>query len=281
MRRVLAAAALAAMTLAVPAAAQTDGVSIMRGAIQQLVANTQGVQDYSLTLRSGALQTEVYVYRDGDEWEVAAPDEDQLGDVLKGVVVWPSFGDMEDGFPDPDELTAEQVEEIADVIDVSSQTVGGRPAHVLFVRMSELMDDADSEVPDSVRMFIDTESRQILRVEVTGLVGEMDEIAPGGGRMNAAMDFGDYRATDGLTVPRSLRMTLDMDLQLSEEQRQGMRAGIQAARAQMAQDPSPEAQQTAAMIDLFIGLLTEGHVELPVTVESVRVNAGPPSWHEG
>jgi hypothetical protein len=35
------------------------------------------------------------------------------------------------------------------------------------------------------------------------------------------------------------------------------------------------------MIDIFLGLLTEGHLELPVTVEAVQVNTGPPSWFEG
>ena len=95
------------------------------------------------------------------------------------------------------------------------------------------------------------------------------------------MDFADYRETDGLTVPRALRMTLDVEMNLTEEQRTAMSAAINAARAQMEADVTEDGRQMAAMMDIVMGLLTEGHLELPVTVESVQVNAGPPSWFEG
>jgi hypothetical protein len=284
MRLGLAAAALAAFTLATPAAAQSSAVDVMRGAMERLSANTEGVRDYTLTLRSGVMQTDVYVYRDGDEWEVAAPDEDEnpLGGMLKGLVVWPSFNDLDVEFPAADQVSAEEMEEFSRIFTLGSETVNGRPAHALFVRMDQLVDEMDEEsgVPDSVQLFLDPQSHQILRLAVVGVAADMAEMGMGDGTMEVKMDFGDYRETEGLTIPHSLRMAMDMDLQLTAEQRAGMAAGMEYARSQMAGEQGPEAQQAAAMIELFVGLVTTGHLEIPVTVERVRVNAGPPAWFQ-
>lgn len=283
MRFRLAAAALAAVTLATPAAAQPNALDVMRGAMQRLSANSEGLQNYTLTLRSGELQTEVYVYRDGDEWEVAAPDDEEFGGMLRSMVVWPSFGELDAEFPAEGEVSNEDLAELADVFTVSNESLDGRPAHVLFVRMDELRDDAgDGEMPDSLRMWVDPDTRQIMRVHVAASAAEMGDFPAGGdGGVDVTMDFGDYRETDGLTIPHRLRMMLEMEIELPEEQRVGMQAGVAAARAQLSQDDSAEARQALAMIDIFMGLMTEGRVDLPVTVENVRVNTGPPSWFEG
>jgi hypothetical protein len=280
MRFRLSAAALAALAFATPAAAQPNALEVARSVVQRLDANVEGVQDYTLTLRSGAMSTDVYVYRDGDAWEVTAPDDDELGGMLESLVVWPTFGEMGDDFPMAGEVDAEALEELGDVFSVSSETLNGQPAHVLFLRTGEL-DMDDSEMPDSLRMFVDPATHQLLRVQVAGSGVEMGEFAPGGGAMEVSMDFSDYRETQGLTIPHALRMVLDVDLALTDQQKETMRQGVAAARAELAGEDSPEARQTAAMIDIFIGLLMEGHLELPVTVESVRVNAGPPSWFDG
>lgn len=283
--RLLAAAALAALTLATPAAAQTSALDVMRGAMGRLAANSEGVKDYTLTLRSGGMSTDVYVYRDGDEWEVAAPESDDnpMGDMLKGLVVWPNFGDLDAEFPDPGEVSEAEMAEFGRFFTLTSETVMGRPAHALFIQLDQLLEaeGRDSELPDSVRLYLDPESHQIVRVGVAGIPANMGELGGAGGTMSVNMDFADYRETQGLTLPHALRMAMDVELQLTDEQRAGMRAGIEYARAQMAADDSPEARQAAGMIDLFIGLVTDGHMELPVTVENVRVNAGPPSWFEG
>jgi hypothetical protein len=283
--RLFAAAALAAITLATPAAAQPSAVEVMRGAMERLSANTEGVRDYTLTLRSGAMQTDVYVYRDGDDWEVASPDEDEnpLGGMLKGLVVWPSFGGLNVEFPAADQVSAEDLEEFSRIFALTDQTLDGRPAHALFVRMDQLRDemDEDSEMPDSVQLFLDPRTHQILRLAVTGVAADMGEMGMGDGTMEVKMDFADYRETEGLTIPHSLRMVMDVDMQLTPEQRAGMAAGMEYARSQMAGEQGPEAQQAAAMIEMFVGLITTGHMEVPVTVESVRVNAGPPAWFQG
>lgn len=274
MRLRLAAAALAALTMAAPAAAQ-PALEAVRGMLQRMDANTEGVRDYTLTLRSGALQSEVFVYRDGDAWEVATPEDEQLGGMLRGMVVWPSFHAIEDGAVS--ELMAEEVDE---AFVASSETLNGRPVDVVSLRLEGLMLE-ESELPDSARLYLDPADRQILRVQVRGLAADVGDMAPEGGRMDMVIDFADYRQTDGLTVPHSLRLSMNVELDLSDDQRAAMQAGVAAARAELQEDDSEEGRQTAALIDIFLGLLNDGHMEIPATVESVRVNAGAPSWFEG
>jgi hypothetical protein len=279
MRFALAAATtLAALTFATPAAAQPNAIDVLRGVMRQLSANTEGVNDYILTLRAGPLESEVYVHRDGDEWEVDSPD-DELGSMLESMVVWPTFGELEEDFPMEGEVSSEELAEFADIFNVTSETLNGRPANMLFLRMDE-MDLEDSDMPDSLRMYVDPASNQILRVHIAGVAEGMEFAPDGGGGMEVTMDFADYRETDGLTIPHSLRMELEMELDMEEDQLNAMRAGIAAAREQLAQDDSEESRQTAAFIDIFLGLLTEGRMELPVTVENVRVNTGPPAWFD-
>jgi hypothetical protein len=279
MRFGVAAAALAALTLAAPAAAQENAVDVMRGVMQQLAANTEGVQDYTLTLRAGPMSTSVYVHRDGDEWEVESPSDEQMGEMLQGLVVWPMFGAMAGEFPEAGEVSDEELAEFADIFNLTRETLDGRPAHAIFLHMEELLDE-DSEMPDSMRIYVDPSTRQIMRVQVAGVAAEMEDLAPGGGEMEVVMDFRDYRETDGLTVPRRLRMDLRVEMEISDEQRQMMQVGIQAARAELAQDDSEEGRQAAAMIDMFIGLLTDGHMAVDVEVEDVQVNTGPPAWFD-
>jgi hypothetical protein len=273
-----AATTLAALAFATPAAAQPNAIDVLRGVMGQLSDNTEGVDDYTLTLRAGPLETEVYVYRDGDEWEVASPDDQEMGSMLESMVVWPTFGELEEDFPMEGEVSDEDLAEFADIFNVTQETLNGRPANVVFLRMDEL-DLGDSDMPDSLRMYVDPATRQILRVHIAGAAEGMD-FAPAGGSMEVTMDFADYRETDGLTIPRSLRMELQMELDMEEEELNAMRAGIAAAREQLAQDDSEEGRQMAVLIDMFLGMLTEGRMELPVTVEEVRVNTGPPSWFD-
>lgn len=281
MRFGVAAAALAALTLAAPAAAQENAVEVLRGVLEQLGENTEGVDDYTLTLRAGELRSSVYVFRDGDEWEVASPDDEEMSELLQTVVVWPMFGDMAGQFPDPDEVTEEDMEELEGVFSLASETLEGRRAHALYLNLREFVDEGDEDLPDSMRIFVDPQTRQILRMHVAGMVAEMGEFAPGGGGdVEVTMDFRDYRETEGLTVPHRLRMDMRMDLGLTDEQKLMMQAGIQAARAEMEADDSEEGRQAAAFIDMFISLLTEGRMAMDVEVEDVQVNAGPPAWYD-
>lgn len=282
MRFGVAAAALAALTLAVPAAAQENAVEVLRGVLEQLAENTEGVDDYTLALRAGELRSSVYVFRDGDEWEVASPDDEEMSELLQTVVVWPMFGDMAGQFPDPEEVTEEDMEELEGVFSLASETLEGRRTHALYLNLREFVDEGDEDLPDSMRIFVDPQTRQILRMHVAGMVADMGEFAPGGGGgdVEVTMDFRDYRETEGLTVPRRLRMDMRMDLGLTDEQKLMMQAGIQAARVEMEADDSEEGRQAAAFIDMFISLLTEGRMAMDVEVEDVQVNTGPPAWYD-
>jgi hypothetical protein len=280
MRPGIAAAALAALVFAAPAAAQTNAVEVVRGAMEQMVRNSEGVNDYTLVLSTGPVKAPVYVYRDGDEWTVATPEDDPMAGLFGGLVVWPSFHDLTGDLPAEGELSDEEVEALGEYFTLTRDTVAGRPVHAVFANVGAMT--MESGGPDSVYLFVDPATRQLMRVRVAASADAMEQdFAPAGGRVRVTMDFGDYRETDGLTVPRRLRMDMSMELDLDEDQREMMRSAVAAARAELENDDSLESRQTAAMIDLFLGLITEGRMEIPVTVDQVRVNAGPPDWFEG
>lgn len=280
MRFAAAAATLAALTLAVPAAAQPDALQVLRGVATQLDRNAQGVNDYTLSLRAGPMTTDIYVYRDGDEWEVASNEDEELGEMLEGLVLWPAFGQMADEFPEEGELPDTDMAELAEMVRVTEDRLDGRAANVLFIRMEGLT--ADAEMPDSLRMYVDPATSQIMRIHVAGTAEGMEEMGPmSAGDMEVTMDFRDYRETDGLTVPRRLRMDLRVEMDVPDEQRQMMAMAMQAAQMEASTDTSEEGRTMAAMIEMFVGLLTEGHMELDVEVAEVRVNQGPPSWFQG
>lgn len=280
MRIGIAAAALAALTVAAPAAAQTSAVEVVRGAMEQLARNSEGVEDYTLVLSYGPLTAPVYVYRDGDEWQVASPSDEPMADLFEGLVVWPSFHQLGEEIPAADEMDPEEVEALSEFFSLARDTVEGRQVHAVVANMSGLMLE-ESDLPDSVQLFVDMQTRQLARVRVSAPAESMDaEFVPGGGRVEVMMDFGDYRETDGLTVPRRLRMDMRVDMQLTEEQREAMRTTVASARAELQNDDSPEARQTALLIDIFLGLVADGRMVIPVTVDEVRVNTGPPGWFE-
>ncbi len=278
MRFGVAAAALAALTLAAPAAAQQDALEVLRDAMEQLARNTEGVDDYTLTLRAGGLRTSAYVFREGDTWDVAGPDDGEVNELMRSVVLWPLFSAMVADFPDPDEMSEDALEEWGDGFVLAAETLDGRRVHALSMNLDGLVDEDGSEMPDSVRLFVDTQTRQILRMYMGGLLADMAEISPTSGEVAMTMDFRDYRETDGVTVPRRLRLDMRMDLGLTAEQRMMMQAGIQAARAEAAADDSAEGRETVAVIDLFMGLIADGHLAMDVDVEDVQVNTGPPAW---
>jgi hypothetical protein len=282
MRFAAAAATLAALTLAAPApaAAQPDALGVVRAMVTQLDRNAEGVNDYTLTLRAGPMTSDIYVYREGDEWEVASNEDEELGEMMEGMVMWPVFGEIAEDFPDADEVSEAEAAEVARMLTLTQERLDGRPANVLFMRMEGLT--TDEQLPDSLRMYVDPSSNQILRIHVVGNAEGMEEMGPmAAGDMEVTVDFRDYRETDGLTVPRRLRMDLRVEMDIPDEQKQMMTTAMQAAQMEAAQDTSEEGRRMAAMIDMFVGLLTEGHMELDVEVAEVRVNQGPPSWFEG
>jgi hypothetical protein len=280
MRFAAAAATLAALVLAAPAAAQPNALQVVRGVITQLDRNAEGVNDYTLTLRAGPMTSDIYVYRDGDEWEVASNEDEELGEMLEGLVMWPAFGEMAHEFPQEGEVSDAELAELGEMVRVTEDRLDGRAANVLFMRMDGLMEN--EEMPDSLRMYVDPSTNQIMRIHVAGSAAGMEGMGPvAAGDMEVTMDFRDYRATEGLTVPRRLRMDMRVEMEIPDEQKQMMATAMQAAQMEAAGNASEEGRQMAAMIEMFMGLLTEGHMELDVEVAEVRVNQGPPSWFEG
>lgn len=263
-------AAAAALCMAAPAAAQQPNAdSIAIGAIQQMLANQGNVRDYTLVLAHGPVRAPAYVRRSGDQWEVLTPPDPPLAEIIATAVIWPVM---------ISEMSAKGEGESGALAAGSSgylgmETVDGRQAHVLFANFGE---GGGGALPDSVRMYVDAGTRQLLRVDVSGVVPE-DGI-PGSGDMRVSLELADYREHDGLTVPMRMRVRMQGDLGVPSKERQSMREDIASARAALEALEGEEREVGRVTLDMFEGLLLRGELDMLVTVEEVRINTGAPEW---
>lgn len=267
MRLISLAAAAAALCTAAPAAAQQpDPDSIAMGAIEQMVANHGDVRDYTLVLAHGPVRVPAYVYRNGDEWQVQAPSTPPVAEMIATVILWPAMISETVGKEDDSEAFSS-----GEAGYLGMETVGGRPAHVLFGHF-----DGGETLPDSVRMYVDVETRQLVRLDASGVVPGSG--LPGSGALRMSIDLADYAEHDGLTIPMRMRLRMQLGQGLSPKERQSMREDLANARAALQEQEGEEREVGLATLDLFEGLLLRGDLDMPVTVEEVRLNTGPPAW---
>lgn len=265
--------AAAALCLAAPAAAQRpDPDSIGLAALQQILANHGDVQDYTLVLAHGPLRMPAYVHRDGDAWKVRVPPEHPLADVLSIAVQWPV-------------LASEVLQEEEDATDMGegaeylgTETVGGRRAHVVSAGFAE----TEADLPDSMRLYVDVETTQLLRLAVSAPVEpeEDGEGMPFSGDLRMRIDLSEYATRDGLTLPMRMRLHMAADLAMSDEERTAARNQMALVRAALQGTEGEEAAQMSVMLELFASMLERGEMEMAVQVEDLQVNSGPPAWLE-
>jgi hypothetical protein len=259
--RALALIVPAALALTVPAAAQPTAAEVLRGAAERIERNVGGVRDYTLVLSAGGVRTTLYVFQGPDGWDVGVPGASPMGEMLSPLLTAGQtvlfLGRVPDGVLDAP-------------VTLEADTVLGRPVHALLVPMS---DGDDPE--DRLRVSVDPATGQVVRARVG--IDAVDEDGPARVMMWMTMDFADYRAADGLTVPRRMRLAFDVGPGLSEDDRRGMRAAGETERARLASDESAHARETRALIDFLLAMLDAGRAEMPVVVEEVRVDAGPPA----
>ena len=268
--------AAAALWLAAPAGAQPDPEVLAEAAFERMFANQGSADNYTLVLRHDDIRVPVYVYRDEEGWSTAVPRGTDLVDLLSWGVIWP---DMLNDAEEDDEL--DQGGE--DVSYLGTEEVDGREAHVLRVVFSGGEDGLDS-----MHLYLDAESSQLLRMTTFGPADDPGgELAGDGSTMQVLLDFGDYTATDGVVVPRKMRVRMRIEAELSPEERQEFREELDQALAELEAEQSPETDEERMLMDevrmlmeAYARLALEGEMDLPVTVEEVHVNSGPPEWLE-
>lgn len=268
MRAGLAAAALATLLLAAPAAAQPSGTQVLRGAVEAINrSHGPEVRDYTFTMVHGGTRTPVYVERGDEEWMVHASEESPMGSLMSMAVLWPSFatagtdaGDMEA------ELEAARY--------VRAETVDGRATHVVSADLGE---DVTQEV-DSALLYVDAENDRLLRMHVVGTMPEEGgQFA--GGNMRLTVDMLDHRETDGVVVPRRVRVRMMLQMpDMSDADRAEMSMAVAAVRLQLQGSTDPGERGMLAVVEMFATMLEGGEMDLPMTVEDVAVNTGPPAW---
>jgi hypothetical protein len=268
MRAGLAAAALATLVLAAPAAAQPDASQVLRRAVEAINrSHGPEVRDYTFTMVHEGTRTPVYVERGDEEWMVHASEESPMGSLMSMAVVWPTFASVE---ADDGEVT----EAMEAARYVRSEPVEGRATHVITADLGE---DAAERV-DTALVYVDAENHHLLRMYVVGTMpAEGGQFA--GGDMRLTVDMLDHQATDGVVLPRRVRVRMMMDMpEMSADDRAQMTMAISVVRTQLQGSTDPEEMGLLAVVEMFARMLEGGELDLPMTVEDVAVNTGPPAW---
>jgi hypothetical protein len=267
MRLFAAVATVAALALATPAAAQPDAGRIMRGALEQLSRNVPDeVRDYTMTVSSGPVREELYVYRSDDGWKTEIPYDGGLADFFLEMVIWPA-------------LSTAHAQDLADVRYLGAESLEGRAVHVLDAPVPGLA-VAGIEMPGSARVHVDTETRQVLRVAKVTQLEPGEGLLSDGGHTELVLTFGGYETADGVTLPRRMHMHFRLQLNAPEARLAEARQEFEAMLADAATDTSDEAAEGRAMLEMMVRMLKGEPVDVSAVVEEVRVNSGPPRWSD-
>lgn len=269
MRLFAAVTTAALLFLPAPAAAQPDAGQIMQGAIEQLLRDVPAeVRDYTMTISSGPVRSEMYVYRAEDGWKLEIPYDGSLADFFETMVVWPLLSTA--WGPDGEQASAA----LADLRYLGLDSVEGRAAHVLATRIPGFAPE-DMEIADSAHVYVDAGTRQVLRVSTSTDIKPGEGRLANGGRMEVALTLGGYETADGATLPRRMHMRLRLQVNLSDAERAEMRQELEPMLAEVAADTSEEGAEMRLMVQTYVRLVNGEPIEMSAVVEEVRVNAGP------
>ncbi|HST62014.1 MAG TPA: hypothetical protein VLK84_25155 [Longimicrobium sp.] len=272
MRLFAAVAAAAVLVLAAPAAAQPEPSALVRDVLERAHQNAPaGVDDYLVTLVSGPARVQLYLARHGDEWEVVEERDAPLADLFEGMLIWPKLAEQFRAGMTAADVAAAQ----PGTRDLGVETAGGRAAHGVAMRIPGLTMES-MPMPDSAHVWVDAETRQVLRVVASA---DMDPSYGGvmrrGGHVDMELHFDGYESFNGVTLPRRWRIVTRMQANLTDAERQEMRDQVQGL---MGSGTAEEEAQNRMLVDLMRQMLDGEPMDVTATVEDVQVNPGRPEW---
>jgi hypothetical protein len=279
MRTLLSIAAAAALSIAAPAAAQPDVDQIVRETFQKLAAShPPEVEDYTLTLAYEGLRLPMYIYRSTDGWEVVPVGESPLNEMLQLAVIWPILISGDFGV---DDASVEGAEDGGlDLEYAGTEAVGGRPAHVVALRTANGKSLGSTKV-DSMRLSVDAESGELVRLHVAGELpgdeeGEEEGDFVAGGDLTVTVDMLDHAVTDGLRIPRRVRLRMGLEMpEMDPAELAELRLGLTMALSETTGNDAAS-REMRVIIELFSAILEGGEIDVDALVKGVRVNSGPP-----
>lgn len=265
------AAAAALLALAHPATAQDrKAEDILREVAARTRARTQGVQNYTLHIKTMGFSVVNYVSRGQDSvFHVQTGDAGPLGASAAQMTGW---GDelllLLEGSLAQSEGTPEEMEGGTYEGVVNS---GGAPAHRISVSFDQ--DSAAGSDDGMPRRFVvdfDTATLVVRRLEA--------EMAPGAGTPGSVLvELGDWRTVGGMLVPfrrhmvmRGIRAQLGADIDRVAQE-------LAQARAMLGNLPESQREVMRQVLAMTDGMLKRDEIVLDEIVVSVAVNQGPPA----
>jgi hypothetical protein len=262
---------LLALLAALPAAAQRTAADVAREASRRVEARRGGASDFVVAYELLEIPVELYysptVTPLGEFW-FPVPYQGEAADPLPLMgLVGPAMATagMEvllHGFPE--RFGYRGVEQ-----------AGGRAAHVLTMRLADLPDEAFGDALDARQgmgeaemvLFVDTLEYLPLRLEAAGFQGM------GGTAGRLEVDFADFRAVEGVTLPHRLTVALVGVFPPADS------AQLAELKRELEADPlagGPERRLKEWLLRNADEIGRTGRAVLEGTVTAVRVNVGPP-----
>lgn len=271
--RLFAVVTAAVLALAAPAAAQPEPSALVLDVLERAHRNVPAeVDDYLVTLAVGPdLRAQLYLARHGDAWEVVEERDAPLADLLEGMLIWPLLAEQfRAGMTAADAAAAQP-----GARSLGGDTIGGRAAHGVAMRVPGLTLET-MEMPDSVRLWVDAETRQVLRVASSA---DMEPSYGGamrrGGHVDMELHFDGYESIGGVTLPRRWRIVTRMQINLTDAERQEMRDRL---HGMISSGTPQENAQMRVLAGLMRQMLDGEPMDVTATVQEVQVNPGRPAW---
>lgn len=265
------AAAAALLAVAHPAAAQLrTAEEVLRAVVARAQARMEGVQNYTLNVKSMGQSVVIYASRGPDgTFRVQSGGTDAMAGMVSQMTGWPDemllllVNGLEQNTITPEDIARSRYEGVVSSSD--------GPAYRISADFSaDSAADTDEDMPG--RMVLDFDTATLLTRRM-----EAEMAAQSGTPGNMVVEFGDWRTVSGMPLPfrRHLVIRGLRGVVLGDDTANSTQVLAQA-RAKLAELPASEREAMRQMLDVMEGLVKRDEMVLDEIVTSVAVNQGPP-----
>ncbi len=278
---------LIVVTLVVFSASSIAGAMTADKVIENWIASYEkemkDVEDFTIVSESPSQRNINYhkrvvisgrtVYKTRSETEVMGIKSVSIYD---GVYQWW----VEDGKPKKEKMDYSPYQTVknlktAQVKYAGTEKIDGHKTHILDIKDLNEMMGAEGMQKVSGRFWVDAKDWVIRKMEIDmEIEDEKGEKRP----VKATIKMEDFRKVNGMLMPYRTVMTVPMPTELTPEEEQEMRKGLEEAQKALAEmSPEERAMMEKIMgpqIEMMQKMLASGGIEIVTVVKDVKVNTG-------
>ena len=278
---------LIVVTLVVFSASSIAGAMTADKVIENWIASYEkemkDVEDFTIVSESPSQRNINYhkrvvisgrtVYKTRSETEVMGI---KFVSIYDGVYQWW----VEDGKPKKEKMDYSPYQTVknlktAQVKYAGTEKIDGHKTHILDIKDLNKMMGAEGMQKVSGKLWVDARDWVIRKMEMDmEIEDEKGEKRP----VKATIKMEDFRKVNGMLMPYRTVMTVPMPTELTPEEEQEMRKGLEEAQKALAEmSPEERAMMEKIMgpqIEMMQKMLAGGGIEIVTVVKDVKVNTG-------